>query len=373
MPPLARCVVFKCIVHVFRRCVRVCLWVVAVVGTGWSDWKGRSGRVGRATVASHSAQPAWGGRGGGRRRIAQRKCSMGLHNTRGERDATRRRQPQGLGEWPLPAPPPPLRLQPPAPPQGADTKADRCGPAGTANVLRGAPTPSVRSGAEWVECSHWCCPSAPSAAPGHLPAPPPPTGAAAESSSPRVATRSGARDGCSDGAVRRRTGGDDEGEGSGRGDPTQESGPVSALGSRAPSEAHVHPWLIPMAVSCCSCSCPTFLVCPAAPVRLLLSAPPPLSNAPPLPAPPPRPPCAEGMDPAAARHRCGKLEGMGNEQLRGKRRGRRFLDRRLDSWSALCRSRAARAAPALSPPRPLCPPRLAHLNLDRNTRSTRIQ
>ncbi len=79
--------------------------------------------------------------------MAQRKCSVGLHSTRGERGATRRRRPQGGREWAPPAPPPPPRLQPPAPPQGADMKADRCGPAATANVLRGAPPPSVRSGA----------------------------------------------------------------------------------------------------------------------------------------------------------------------------------------------------------------------------------
>ena len=83
--------------------------------------------------------------------MAQRKCSVGLHNTRGERAASRRRQPQGLREWAPPAPPLPPPLQPPAPPQVVDTKDDRCGPADTADVLRGAPPPSVRSGAEWVE------------------------------------------------------------------------------------------------------------------------------------------------------------------------------------------------------------------------------
>ena len=79
--------------------MRVCLCVVAVVGTGVSDWKGKSGLGGRSTSASHSAQPEWGGRGGVRRGMAQRKCSVGLHNTRGERAATRRRQPQGVREW----------------------------------------------------------------------------------------------------------------------------------------------------------------------------------------------------------------------------------------------------------------------------------
>jgi hypothetical protein len=46
-----------------------------------------------------------------------------------------------------PPPPPPLRLQAPAPPQVVDTKDDRCWPAGTATVLRGASLSSLSSGA----------------------------------------------------------------------------------------------------------------------------------------------------------------------------------------------------------------------------------
>ena len=292
---------------------------------------------------------------------------MSLHNTRGERGASRRRQPQGLGEWAPPAPPPLLRLQPP--PAAAECRHEE----------RRLPSPRPRSRAQgctsvvpeqWRRLSRVQGPVTAVGLRrrrGRSQRPPPPTGEAAESSSPRVATRRGARDGCRDGAARRRTGGDDQGEGSGRSDPNQEPGPVSALGSRAPSEAHVHPWLIPMAVSCCSCSCPTFLVCPAGPVRLVLTAPPPRRNAPPLPAAPPRPPRAEAMGPAAARHRCGKLRGMGNEQLRGKRRGRRFLDRRLDSSFALVRPRLRPPAAPPAPQRPMCLPCRAHLNLDANT------
>lgn len=263
--------------------------------------------------------------------------------------------------------PPPRRCdrRRPPPPPSADMKDDRCRPRDCAAGLRAAPSSRRRRGGGCVGCSHRCQLSTSASATGAPRAPSPPAGVEAESSSTRAATRRGAGNGCREGGWRRRSGFDDDSDQRGLCDPTQESDPAAALGSRQPCEGHAHPSLTPMAVSRCSCSCPTFLVWPAAPVRLLLSAPPPLSNAPPLPAPPPRLACAEGMGTATARHRCGKLEGMGNEQLRGKRRGRRFLDRRLGSSSALCRSRAARAAPAPSPPPSLCPQRLANLNLDR--------
>jgi len=246
---------------------------------------------------------------------------VGLHSTPVEGAATRRRQPQGLGEWPQPAPPPPLRLQPPAPLQGADTKNDRCGPAGTANVLRGAPAPSVRSGAERVECSHRCCPSAPSVAPGHLPAPPPPEGAAAESSSPRAATRRGARDGCGDGAVRRRAGGNDDDGHRGLCDPTQESGPAAALASTQPCEGHERPQLTPMPVSCCWWSCPTFLLLPVAPVRVPASAPPPLCARVAAPARPPRPPTARGKGTGEGRDPCRKARRDGGRAAEREKEG----------------------------------------------------
>jgi hypothetical protein len=142
---------------------------------GGSDWRGRSGRTGRRTVASHSARPQWGGRGGASNGRPTVKCSMTLHSTRVEGAATRRRQRLGHSEWP------PARCRRrcdcsrPPPPQGADTKDDRCRPAATAAVLRGAPLSSLSSGAEWVECSHRCWPFAPSAPTGCSQRSPPPT------------------------------------------------------------------------------------------------------------------------------------------------------------------------------------------------------
>lgn len=58
---------------------------------------------------------------------------------------------------------------------------------------------------------------------------------------------------------------------------------------------------------------------------------------------------------------------MGDEQLREKGRGRRLLDRLHDSTFALRPPAPPPAAPP-GPPRSLCPaPRLANLNVDRNT------
>ena len=231
----------------------VCVFVVGCgCRTGVSDWKGRGALGGPTTLASHSARPEWGGRGGGRRGMPQRKCSMGLHNTRGERAATRRRQPQGLRECPSAA-------------SAAAASATAAARPAAGRRHEGRPLRVRRhreraQGCLPVEPEQWRrvgrVPGAvtgvgPRRRRGRPPRSPPPTGREAESSSSRVATRRGARDGCRDGAVRRRTGGDDEGDGSGRSDPTQESGTVSALGSRAPSQARVHPRLISMAVSRC--------------------------------------------------------------------------------------------------------------------------
>lgn len=270
---------------------------------------------------------------------------------------------------PGPAPPPPLRLQAPAPPQVVDTKDDRCLPAGTATVLRGA---SLSRSEQWRRLSRG--PGAVTGVGGRRrrgpsPRPPPPTGREAENSSSLVATRRGARDGCGEGAARRRTGADDDGDRRGLCGPAPESGLSAALASSQPWEGKGRPPLTPMLVSCCLHPCATFLVQPAAPLRLLACSPPRLCLCAATPArPPPRPPCAEGMGPAAARRRCGKPEGMGNERLRGKRKGRRFLDRHL-SPSPVLAAPPLRGRPLPRPrPRSLWPPRrLANLNGDRNT------
>lgn len=99
---------------------------------------------------------------------------------------------------PGPAPPPPLRLQAPAPPQVVDTKDDRCLPAGTATVLRGA---SLSRSEQWRRLSRG--PGAVTGVGGRRrrgpsPRPPPPTGREAENSSARCRHSQG-----SEGRVRR--------------------------------------------------------------------------------------------------------------------------------------------------------------------------
>lgn len=231
----------------------MCVWMCLgrLFGLGVSDWWGRGGRVGRPTGASHSAQPEWGGRGGAGNGGGQQKWPVGPHNTRVEGAATRRRGARGPTRVAAAAAAAPLRLLPPAaatecrhegwspPPPRPRSRAQGC-------------TPVVPE--QWRRLSRAqgaVTAVGPRRRRGHSQRPPPPTCVEAESLSPRDATRRGAGKGCGDGAARRRTGADDDGDRRGLCDPTQESDPAAALGSRRPCEGHAHPALTAMGVSCC--------------------------------------------------------------------------------------------------------------------------
>ena len=92
--------------------------------------------------------------------------------------------------------------------------------------------------------------------------PPPPTGVEAESPSARVATCRGAGEGCGDGALRRRTGADDDSDRRGLCGPAPESGLSAALASTQPCEGNGRPPLTPTPVSCLLHPRATFLVHP---------------------------------------------------------------------------------------------------------------